>query len=66
MAANVLSVKCPGTCGGACRGQWVEVRGYGTKAKTVRVDPCSSLLAQGWTGPQMAVYQANAAQMLGL
>ena len=62
---QTYSTSCPGGCGGRCNGELVEVKGLGSKtAKTVRFAPCSYLLKQGWTGPQLAVFQADAARYM--
>lgn len=57
-------VTCPmheGSCGEA-----VEAN-FGTfRTTTVKVAPCSSLLAQGWTGPQMVLRKSEADARLGL
>lgn len=61
--ADVTLVTCPGTiCGkGAACGDRVEARGFNSpRAKTVRVAPCTTLLAQGWTGIQLAEFKARA------
>jgi hypothetical protein len=60
------TVVCPGTVcqsTGTC-GELVTAH-YGTAAaKTVRVDPCSKLIAQGWRGHQLALRKADAASQL--
>ena len=57
-------VTCPGLCGGKCGGELVEVM-TSAKAKTVRFAACSSLLAQGWKGHQMAALKGADAARYG-
>ncbi len=62
--ATTALVVCPGVCGPTSCGEVVEAN-YGTaKATTVRVAACSKLVAQGWTGHQMAVRKTEAASRL--
>jgi hypothetical protein len=67
MSTNTTTINCPQKCcGGKCGGEKVVARGFGTKAKTVRVEPCSALIAQGWVGKvQLAEYQEQAGYLLG-
>lgn len=58
-------VTCPGMCGpqgqSACGGETVQAHGLADfKATTVKVDACSALLAQGWTGPQQVLRKSQA------
>lgn len=58
MATTTASVKCPELVCAGCGGEAVTAR-YG--AKTVRVSPCSSLVAQGWHGDvQVALTHSQA------
>jgi hypothetical protein len=56
MATTTASVKCPELVCAGCGGQTVTAR----YAKTVRVDPCDSLIAQGWRGHQLAFTHSQA------
>jgi hypothetical protein len=58
MATTTASVKCPELVCAGCGGQTVTAT-YGPK--TVRVSPCESLIAQGWTGNvQVALFHSQA------
>ncbi len=62
MAANTTTqVKCPQMVCVGCGGQEVTAT---YKATTVEVSPCDSLLAQGWTGHQLALWHNQALQYL--
>lgn len=57
-------VTCPAAvapCAGKCGGEAVEAT-YG--AKSVIVEPCSFVLAQGWTGPGVVLWHNQALQHL--
>lgn len=59
MAATFISsVKCPQLVCANCHGDDVEVL-TSTSAKTVRLAPCESLIAQGWRGHQLAVAKTD-------
>jgi hypothetical protein len=67
MNGTTTLVICPEMCGGRCGGEAVEARGIGNKrVKTVRVMPCSYLIAQGWMGHQAAFSHEHAATRLVL
>jgi hypothetical protein len=58
MAASTTQVKCPELVCAGCGGQTVTAT-YGPK--TVRVSPCESLIAQGWTSKvQVALFHSEA------
>lgn len=60
MPKTTSDVRCPGMCGGRCGGEAVTAD-FGTfRATTVRVAPCSYLLAQGWVGPQQVLRKSEA------
>jgi hypothetical protein len=61
MAANVHSVKCPQLVCAGCGGEAVEASYLST---TVELRPCSSLLAQGWTGHQLTLWHSQALELL--
>lgn len=61
MATNVHSVKCPQLVCAGCGGEAVQARYLST---TVEVQPCSSLLAQGWTGVQVVLWHSQALELL--
>lgn len=63
-AARTALVLCPGMCGATSCGETVEANFGTAKATTVRVAACTSLVAQGWTGHQMAVRKTEAATRL--
>lgn len=59
---TTAQVKCPELVCSGCGGQVVTAT-YGPK--TVRVGPCASLIAQGWTGNvQVALYHNQAIERL--
>lgn len=55
---TTTSVSCPQLVCAGCGGQQVEVL-TSAKAKTVRLAACAPLLAQGWTGHQLAVAKTD-------
>lgn len=59
-------ITCPGKCCGVTTcGETVEAFGFHDfDATTVEVMPCSKLLAQGWTGPQLIEYKSRAGYLL--
>jgi hypothetical protein len=62
MTSTHSSVKCPELVCSGCGGQTVTAI-YGPK--TVRVAPCASLIAQGWSGSvQVALLHSQALTML--
>lgn len=64
MAANSVSlVVCPAQfscCAGKCGGEAVAAT-FGRKS--VSVDPCSYLLAQGWTGANVVLWHSQAVEL---
>jgi len=62
MAARTTTqqVVCPQLCCAGCGGQVVEA----TYGKQVTVQPCASLVAQGWTGPQAVLFHSQALELL--
>lgn len=64
MTTTVASVQCPQLVCSGCGGEAVAAR-YGRKSVTV--SPCSSLIAQGWTGDvQISLWHNQAIEMLVL
>ena len=64
MATTTASVKCPELVCAGCGGQSVTAT-YGRKS--VKVSPCDSLVAQGWTGDtQVVLWHNQAIEMLVL
>lgn len=60
-STTTTRITCPGICGATTCGEQVDAYGFGDfAATTVRVDPCSKLLAQGWTGPQLVERKSRA------
>lgn len=62
MAARTTTqqVLCPQLVCAGCGGQAVEA----TYGKAVTVQPCASLLAQGWKGPQAVLFHSQALELL--
>lgn len=61
MTTTTASVKCPELVCAGCGGEAVTAR-YGRKS--VAVEPCSSLLAQRWTGDQLVLWHNQALELL--
>ena len=62
--ATTASVVCPAEvscCAGRCNGEAVTAT-YGRNS--VKVSPCSYLLAQGWTGDNVVLWHNQAVQYL--
>lgn len=60
--SHTYRVNCPRiSCGPNCRGEAVEARYL---ARTVEVDACPSLIAQGWTGPAAVLWHSQALELL--
>jgi hypothetical protein len=67
MSTTATLIRCPGKAcaAGANCAEQVVAHGLGDFAATqVAVEPCTSLVAQGWTGPQLVEFQSRAGYLV--